>query len=243
MPRAPLAAAGVALLVTGAVAVFVSTNATGTGALIAAGLVLVAIASFGDRIETMEGAGLKIQLQQAAASQLEAATQAEAAGDLQGAQRLRGEAARLLEAARTVATRYETIRASQASSWRRTEELDALVRQESRALSTAFSSPEAVRGLFRAGDDGYRIVALGMMYADPALADPGTVAEAITSSRSAFEQYYALRAAEALAEQKPAPPGTDTLRDAVRSALASEQLRQPDSDRGEVARRVLQLLG
>ncbi|NEK87673.1 hypothetical protein GCU60_18195 [Blastococcus saxobsidens] len=242
LARPALAFAGVALLVTGAVGVFVSTNATGTAALVAAGLALVAIAVYGDRIETVEAAGLKVQLQQAAASQLVAATEAEAAGDLQGAQRLREQAARLLEAARTVATRYQAIRATQPSSWQRTERLQELIAEESRTLSGAVDSPEAVRELFRAGDEGYRILAIGMMSANPALADPETIADAVSSPRTAFEQFHALRAAEALASRQPPPPGVDAVREAVRAASSSDGLGAPDSDRGRLARRVLELL-
>lgn len=237
-----LALAGMALLTTGAVAVFASTNTTGTAALIAAGLALVAIAVYGDRVETVEAAGIKVSLQQQAASKLVEAEVAEAAGDLDGAERLRGEAARLLEAARSVAMRYETIRATQSSSWQRTEALDQLIKQESRALSGIFTSPAAVRALFRAGDEGNRIVAIAMMAANPSLADPETIAEAITASRSAFEQYYALKAAEAVATRTPGDPRMAEVRTAVRTALASEQLQAADSDRGNVARHVLGLL-
>jgi hypothetical protein len=242
MPRGRVARwatalAGVSLLATGAVAVFVATNTTGTAALIAAGLVLVAIATYGDRIQSFEAAGIRVVLNEVA-EKLEAAGAAEAAGDLDTANRLRSEAAQLLEAARSVATRYETIRATMGPGWERTERLEELIQQEVRALSGAVSSREAVRELFRAGKDGYRIVAIGMMSANPALADPETIAEAITTPRSAFELYHALRAAEVLARR---PLGRDAVRDAVDRALKSDKFTE-DSDRGRLAHRVLELL-
>jgi hypothetical protein len=155
---------------------------------------------------------------------------------------LRGEAESLLQAARSAASKYETIRRTQGSSWERTERLDELIRHESRALSGIYGSPEAVRGLFASGDEGNRIVAIAMMSTNPSLADPTTIAEAIASSRSAFEQYYALRAAEALAIRRPQGPGLEAVRNAVRTVLSSGELSAPNSDRGNVARHVLQVL-
>lgn len=222
-------------MATGAVAVFVSTNTTGTAALIAAGVVLVAIATYGDRIETVEAAGVKVAL-----SKLAAADRAEAAGDVATADRLRGEAADLLEEARSLATRYKTIRATKASSWERTAQLEALLRQ-SHALAATYS-PKAVRELFRSGDEGNRIIALGMMTANPDLADAEVVAQAVSNSRTAFEQYHALKAAETLANLRPRAEGMALVREALQQMLSSGKFEAAGSDRGNVARRVLDLL-
>src|SRR4051794_25854021 len=225
---------GVGLLVTGSIAVFTSKNTTGTAALIAAGVLVMAIAIYGDRIESFEGLGVKLQM--AAASKLEAARKAEAAGDQEKAERLRAEAQQLLDSARSVARQYESIRATQASSWERTAQLEALVRQ-SHALAAGYS-PEAVRELFRTGDEGNRIVAIGMMAARPELADPATITDAVIGSRSAFEQYHALRAARALATRQPRPPGTASMVEAIQAALTSGII-DPHSDRERLAREVI----
>jgi hypothetical protein len=240
--RAALVIGGASLLVAGAVAVFVSTNATGTAALIAAGVALIAVAAYGDRIESVEAAGMKFQLTQAAASQLAAADKAEAEGNLDQATRLRSEAARLLEAAQSAATSYEQIRATRASSWERTAQLESLVNQQARDLASAFPTPEVVRELFASGKEGNRVLAIVMMHVAPELASSDAIAEAITAPRTAFEQYHALVAAEALANFSPSPVGLDDVRRAVEAALATGRLDAWDSDRGQVARRVLSKL-
>ena len=232
-----VAFAGIALLATGAVAVFVSDNTTGTAALVAAGLALVVIATFGDRIESLEGAGLKLQL--AAASQFAAATEAEAAGDVDKAARLRADGRALLETARSIASEYSTIRATEESGWERTARMDDLVRQASPLAKGA--SPTAVRQLFDSGDEGSRVVALGMMATDPALADIDAIQDAIRFSKSAFEQFHALRAAEALAHRHPETPGLDAIRAAVEEALASRRLGK-DASRRHVAQQFLSRL-
>lgn len=156
--RGALVAGGASVLVAGAAAFFVSTNATGTAALIAAGVVLIAIAAYGDRIESVEAAGMKFQLTRAAASQLVAAEKAEAEGNLTEATRLRSEAARLLEAAQSAAASYEQIRATRGPSWERTAQLDALVSQQARDLASAFRTREAVQELFASGKEGNRVL-------------------------------------------------------------------------------------
>ena len=110
--------------------------------------------------------------------------------------RLREEATRLLNAAQSVASQYEAVRSASGSSLNRTVQLEALV-QEARDLTGLVASPDAVEQLFRTGRDGNRILAIVMMQTDPRLASPLVLAEAIGVPRSAFEQYHALRAAEA----------------------------------------------
>jgi hypothetical protein len=99
-----------------------------------------------------------------------------------------------------------------------------------------------VRDLFMTADDGNRIVAIGMMSANPDLADPMSIAAAITAPRSAFEQYHSLRAAHVLAVRSPRADGMDSVREAVLQVLSSDQLSSPDSDRGNLARQVRDLL-
>jgi hypothetical protein len=240
--RGALVVGGASLLLAGAVAVFVSTNATGTAALVTAGVVLIAIAAYGDRIESVEAGGMKFQLTQAAASQLVAAEKAEAEGNLNEATRLRSEAAQLLKAAQSAAASYEQIRATHGPSWQRTAQLEALVTQQARDLASAFRTREAVQELFDSGKEGNRVLAIVMMHVAPELASSGAIADAVSSPRTAFEQYHALVAAEALADLFPRPVGLDEVRRAVETALATGRLDAQDSDRGQVARRVLSKL-
>ena len=61
-------------------------------------------------------------------------------------------------------------------------------------------------------------------------------------SRTAFEQYHALRAAQALANLQPRPAGTEAVVDAVQTMLSSGRFDAAGSDRGNLARHVLSLL-
>lgn len=69
----------------------------------------------------------------------------------------------------------------------------------SRAAATArrqkFDAGE-VRALFAEGSPIVRVLVLGLMEGDPSLADGETIAAAIRDSRSANEQYHALRLAQ-----------------------------------------------
>jgi hypothetical protein len=99
-----------------------------------------------------------------------------------------------------------------------------------------------VQELFASGKEGNRVLALVMMHVAPELASSDAIAEAIAAPRTAFEQYHALVAAEALANLTPRPVGLDDVRRAVEVALATGRFDARDSDRGQVARRVLSKL-
>jgi hypothetical protein len=98
---------------------------------------------------------------------------------------------------------------------------------------------ETLRAVFRRSDGG-RVVALAWMSSSP---DPGLVdivLEGIEHSKSAFELYHALRAAETLVP-------TVSEADRVRLATATREQMTPgrfiaqDSDRWPLAQRVLSL--
>lgn len=77
--RGMAAALGAAAFVAGGVAVFVTDNGTGSGALVAAGVALGALALFGDRISSFGVAGAQVNLVQAS-QELQAAADRAAAG-------------------------------------------------------------------------------------------------------------------------------------------------------------------
>jgi hypothetical protein len=157
---------GIALLTTGAVAVFVTTNSVGSSTLIAAGTVIIALALFANQLESLEGGGFKIQLR-AVASKLEEARLADAVGDTEEAAKLRDEAQLLIAAMEPIATKYEEIRQSSPYGRERTEKMVELVRQARQMAKLGFVSPEAIEQLFNSGQDGNRIMALGLMRGDP----------------------------------------------------------------------------
>lgn len=231
---------GIAALGAGAVAVFVSTNTVGTGALIAAGLVLTAFGVFGDRIATIEGGGLKLGLEAAAESRYVAAEAAERAGHLEEAASLRTEADRLLSAAGSVASRYEDVRARVPSSWERTSSLEAIL-QQARDMAGLAAGPAAVKTLYESGSDGNRVAAIAMMQSRPGLATVSALADAIASPRSAFEQYHALRAAETAVAAALPPDDVQELQAVVHKALTTGTLGARDSDRCRLAERILQM--
>jgi hypothetical protein len=92
------AAVGLATLAAGAVAVFVSNNEAGAAALVAAGTVLTGLVVLGDRLESLEYGGMKLQL--LAADKFKAAEAAELIGDPVLAETLREEAQALIDQAR-----------------------------------------------------------------------------------------------------------------------------------------------
>ena len=81
-------AVGALTLVTGAVAVFRTDNALGSTALVAAGVVIAGLAVFGNRIEAVEAAGIRVELERQARSALQEADRARAAGELERAEEL-----------------------------------------------------------------------------------------------------------------------------------------------------------
>lgn len=235
--RALLLVLGVVVLAVGAVAVFVSTNDTGSAGLVAAGAVLVCVGVFADRITAVEAAGLKLELIGAGQDKFEQADAAEAAGDPARAGRLRSEGKALLEAAASIASRYDRIRTSQPSSFRRTQRLHA-VAAEAGNLPSDLVTPEGIEQIFAEGSEGARVAALTLMRVNPAATVPRLLAEAIEDSLSGMQQYEALRCAQAVLPSLGAADRTFVL-GAVERALAEQHLQEPGSDRRRLALSIL----
>jgi hypothetical protein len=197
-PRVVLGVVGAASFAAGAVAVFKTSNGTGTGVLIAFGGVMLALAVLGDRVESLEFGGSKLQLRAAAAAAQKYALAEESAdrGDVAGASELRAQARALLEEAGPIASEYGAVRSSMPSGWERTMELERIVEEARRRAGERSFDPDEVRRWLREGDEGRRITALAMMQARPELQDFEAILAAIKDSRSAFEQYHALLVAE-----------------------------------------------
>lgn len=240
--RVGASALGIALLTTGAVAVFVTTNSVGSSALIASGTVVIALALFANQLESLEGGGFKIQLG-AVASKLEKARLADAAGDTEEAAKLRAEAQLLVAAMEPIAAKYEQIRQSSPYGRERTEKMAELVQQARQMAKLGFVSPEAIEQLFNSGQDGNRIMALGLMRVEPKFANENIVVEVIRQPRSSFEQYQALRVSQDLVRGKPSPGELKAVREAIAVAEANGSLRTgSDHSRSNIADQILKAM-
>jgi hypothetical protein len=230
---------GALVLVVGGVAVFVTDNEIGSAALVAAGVAVAAFGVLGHRITSVEAGGVRVGLglEQRAEQDAAAAARARAAGDVEQAARLERRASVLRATAAAVGSRYDHLRATQPSGWDRTQQLEAVM-QSAREMDTGAMTPADVEDVFDTGGEGNRVVALALVERDPRLASLGILKQAIVHSRSAFEQYHGLVAAEA-ALPFLRPDDRLRLRRAV-EALLIGPLGDSSSDRRTVARRILE---
>jgi hypothetical protein len=102
--RLVAAAAGVALLVVGAIATFETDNGPGSAALVAAGVAFAALGLLGDRIQQLRFGGVDVILREIGRLHSDADAR-ERAGDLQGARERRARAEVLAELIRPAAER------------------------------------------------------------------------------------------------------------------------------------------
>ena len=231
---------GVCAFGAGVVAVFITENGTGTGALITIGGVMLALAVLGDRVESLEFGGGKLRLRAAAAEKYALAEESDYRGDTAAAAQLRAEARALLEAAGPIASEYRTVRDAMPAGWERTMKLERIV-ADARQLGAeqAFEPDEVLRWL-REGSEEERITALAMMQAKPELRNFDAMIEAIKDSRSAFEQYHAMLLAEEMLDELDARQ-RQRLGEAIRGERGLRFRR--DGDRWALSERILVNLG
>ncbi|MDM7853885.1 hypothetical protein [Cellulomonas alba] len=226
---------GLVTLAAGGVAVFATDNEVGSAALVTAGAVVLGLAVFGNRVRAFEVAGVRLELLRQAADVRQEAEQARASGEVGRAEQLENHAQSLLMAAGLVGSRYERLRATEPPGWGRTSRMEQVLR-DARDLDTERLEPADVEGIFDTGTDGNRIFALALIERSPRLATADVLVDAIAHSRSAFEQYHALVAAERALHHLSAD-GRSRVREAVESVLDGP-LGESSSDRRTVARRV-----
>ncbi len=125
-------------------------------------------------------------------------------GDFAELGRVQKERDRLGIAMGALSTRYEQIRRLQPPGDERTEELEKLVAEmRSKASDPRWQQQGAVEALYNESEAG-RVQAFALMQADPKLASGKLIAQSILASKTAFEQYHAVRAAdETVAELNP----------------------------------------
>jgi hypothetical protein len=188
---------GVGLIVTGAVAVFTTSNDTGTAALLAVGTALVALAVVGNRIETIRFRELEIQLaEQRVELALRGAEASIKANEPEEAAKFRNEALKGLRELHSFGIGYEVTRETMPPGPRRTAKMDSDFVEARRRTRAHPPSSDQVRDLFLQGGDGDRIAALAAMTEDPSLRDFDLILDAIANSRSAFEQHRAMAVAQ-----------------------------------------------
>lgn len=232
-------AVGALVLIAGCVAVFRTSNELGSTALVGAGVVIAGLAVFGDRVKAVEAAGIRFELERRARHARQQAKRALAAGETDRAEELERQAESLLAAASAVGSRYEQLRTTEPSSWDRTSRLEGMLR-EARALDTKILEASDVARIFATGTEGNRIAALAFIEGNPRLATTEVLVDGIVDSRSAFEQYHALVAAEHAINHLSTQDRT-RVRTAVQSVLAGP-LGEKSSDRRSVARRLVEML-
>jgi hypothetical protein len=230
--RLAAAVLGLLILMSGVVAVFATEAGAGSASLLALGGLVLAVAIFSDRIETIEFAGAKLGLRGLARERLAFAAVRERQGDHEAAATLRMQARALQRLAGT----YGQIRRSRRGGSERTRILDDVMRQASELAASTDFDPSEVWTWFDEGAAEGRIIALGLMEGDDRLCDFYCALDAIEHSRSAFEQYYGLRVARKML------PGLSPLeRDWL--AAANSQARQSkgfgvDSARMSISRQI-----
>lgn len=229
--------AGLALTATGAIAVFVTSNSAGAATLVATGAAVSIVGLYANRIQSIEGAGVRVQLAEAVIGKLQAAEEAELDGQTELAQTLRNDAERLLTLANPVANEYESVRHSQAPGNERTANLERIV-ADARKLAPHFPDSATVEKLFDTGQEGNRLTALAIMQARPELASLRVASVSALSSVSAFEQFHALALIDEMSSSAQWADESEQLRGVVQRALQDDHVRAA-VDRKRLATRIL----
>ncbi|MGH3796321.1 MAG: hypothetical protein ACRDRT_12445 [Pseudonocardiaceae bacterium] len=220
----------------GVLAVFTTQNGTGAGVLLAFGGTLLVLVMLSNHIESLEVGGIKLRLRAAAAERFALAEEAEWRGDTVTADQLRAEARTLLEAAGPIATDYRSVRTTMRPGPERTRRLEEVVARARRlAASEPFAPAEVLRSLREGGEED-RIVALVMMQGNRELRNFDAALEAITDSRSAFEQYHAMRLTVAMIDDLD-PAQRQRLAEAIKAQRGWRFHR--DTDRWRLSEDIL----
>jgi hypothetical protein len=238
MREAAIAVLGTAALVAGGVATFVTSNGVGSAGLAASGATLLLIVLLGEKIEWLKVGNVEFHLREAARSLTRQAARLEAQGEVTAAQLLRDEARQLLMHASPAVRVYEELRRTLPRGAERVIELSGIM-DDARRYSHAEHPPAAaVREIFASGRDGERVYALALMQEEPDADYLESILDAISDSRSAFEQGQALTAALQIAPLL-GPPGKAQLADAVRRQLTPDGHIVRSTNRRRMAEQLL----
>jgi hypothetical protein len=232
---------GLAVLALGGIATFRSTNGAGSAALVVGGIALLVLSGLADRIELLKVGNVEFHVRAAASQLIRRADELEMQGDTAAAEHLRSEAEHLLLQATPTARRYEELRRIQPPGRERTAEFRKLVDHARKFSREKHPSAEVVRGMFEGGSEGDRVYALVLMQEDPAAGDLSCVIGAISESRSAYEQYRALRAAEEMLRMLNSSERKQ-LATAIQQAMEPGGYITRSSDRYGLAQNILNMV-
>jgi hypothetical protein len=185
------AAIGLAVMTCGVVAMFATDKEAGSASLLGLGALVLGVAVFSDRVESVEFGAAKLRLRDLARQRFALAAEREKQGDSETATRLRKQARALQRLAGT----YGQIRGSMPGGPERTHVLDDLMQQARQLAKSKELDPAEIWTWFDEGADEARVIALGLMEGDERLCDFFCALDAIEHPRSLFEQYYGLRVA------------------------------------------------
>ncbi|MFK4085196.1 hypothetical protein ACI2LF_13875 [Kribbella sp. NPDC020789] len=135
---------------------------------------------------------------------------------------------------------YERARATEEAGLSRTVTLERKIAEARDQAMRGRHTAAAVSELFRSGQEGERIAALGMMQGNHKLVDADAIVAAISDSRSAFEQFHALRLA-VIAWGELRPPQQDLVMSAVTMQMQPDGYIQPGTDRRRLAQQLQSL--
>jgi hypothetical protein len=225
---------GLGLAAVGVIAVFQTENDTGAAALVTVGVLTVVFAAVSDRLESLRYGDLELVLRRKA-------KEAAARGDVDEAEALRRAADSLAQRVNKVASSYATVRQTLPSGPERTAEMERITAEAARDAHAADLDPQKVLSLLWTGSEGERIWALGVLLERPELATTRGVLEAVLRPDQMFDQWAALRLAEAFV----ALPNTRTwarerIAKAVRAQVDTGELGE-DEGCHLAAQRVLNL--
>lgn len=237
---------GVAMVIVGGVAVFITDNTTGSASLVVAGSIAGLLAIFANNIQSVDIGGIRVGLAEAARRTWVAAETAELEGRPEEAAVLRNQAGQMLDdVIDPIARQYERIRREQPRGTARTAELYRLLtdRTTEQLLTEQYPDRASVESLYDSGRRGDRAIALHLMTLHPETASPRVLLDCLKHVERGNEQFHALKAIQSALDHGVLPESERSdLLYAIQEALTQEPWGG-DSDRGRLARMIYQRHG
>lgn len=170
------------------------------------------------------------------------AARATAAGQAERAQKLRAASRVQAQTARTLAETYAAVYRHPRADPMRTAELDQAIEAAARQALSMNPTPPEVKAQYGAGPQRQTEIALAMMAIDPTKLDLDSVLQSISASRTAIEQYQALRALRASVDRLAAGD-VERVRTTVDGEMNSGMHFSRLSARYRLAQEILQAFG
>jgi hypothetical protein len=164
---------GVVLVGVRVTPVFTADNDAGAAALVGVGSLLILLAAFGERLESLRYGDVELVLRRKA-------TEAADRGDLEASKVLEEAADTLAHSRAETSTAYSSVRAMMPAGWTRTMEMERLVQgAKAHAKTVEPDGAALLRDLF-IGDAGTRVWALELLQEWPHFASPRAVLDPLS---------------------------------------------------------------